>query len=308
MKFSALSVPVALSAVFLVSGCEKEKLNQVPIADAGSPLIVQLPESSVTVTGTGTDNDGKIVSYLWSEVSGPNVPVIENAGSASTLITGLQAGDYLFQLMVVDNEGATGMDTVSIRVTSADIEVLSVAPANNPNEVHMYGNANLDGSQAGAPEIGAVSWTHFGAQIGMRGALKFDLSDIPANATIISARLYLYSNPTPLNGGVPNANSGTNNAMLIQQITAPWSAAAVKWTNQPTTTTTNQILIPHTNAAYLDLDVDVKTQVQSMVANSSNYGFLVRLQTETPFNSRVFCSSFYSDANRHPKLVVEYSK
>jgi hypothetical protein len=212
--------------------------------------------------------------------------------------------------MVVDDEGATGIDTVAIKVNPLVIQLLQLQTSQNPNEVHIWGNTtNREGSHSGAAELGANSWTHEGVVIGQRGLFKFDFSSIPSNATILSAKLTLYSNPTPLNGDLINANSGSNNAMLIQRVTSSWTASTVKWINQPTSTTQDQILIPHTNSSFVDLvDVDVKNLVKSMIGANSNYGFLIRLQTEQIFNSRIFCSSYYPNSAKHPKIVIEYSK
>jgi hypothetical protein len=53
----------------LVSGSKIEG-NKIPVANAVHNKIITLPDSAV-VTGTGTDVDGKVVAYLWSQVSGP---------------------------------------------------------------------------------------------------------------------------------------------------------------------------------------------------------------------------------------------
>jgi len=45
-----------------------------------------------------------------------------------------------------------------------------------------------------------------------------------------------------------------------------------------------------------------------MVSNGANYGFKLQLANEVEYTSRIFCSSYYSDATRHPKLVVQYMK
>ena len=117
--------------------------------------------------------------------------------------------------MVIDDGGATGVDTVSLTVKGPVFLTLTQQPSNNPDEVHIWGNSSLNGSGPGQPEIGAVSWTD-GSTIGMRAAFKFDLSSIPSSATITSAKLSLYSNPTPINGHHPDdlrANFGSNNVM-----------------------------------------------------------------------------------------------
>ncbi|MGN6491672.1 MAG: DNRLRE domain-containing protein [Agriterribacter sp.] len=309
--------PMLAALAIMFSSCEKEDIlnNKVPIAEAGESQTVQVPnqeiETTATLTGVGTDADGKVVAYIWSQVSGPNSADIVNEGSPSTTVNKLITGTYLFQLMVVDDGGATGVDTVSVIVKGPQSFTLTFQPHKNPNEVHIYGNSTYEGSGPGQTEIGAVSWTDGGRTIGMRGAFKFDLSSIPTTATITSAKLSLYSNPTPLNGHPDNenrANYGTNNAMLIQRITESWTASSVTWNNQPASSSTNQIVVPHTASPFLDLvDLDVTNLVKDMTGANANYGFLIKLQNEVTYNSRVFCSSFYSDNSKHPTLIVTYS-
>jgi len=184
---------------------------------------------------------------------------------------------------------------------------LTLAPADNQTEVHIWGGDEINESGIEAPEIGAATWTSGGQTVFMRAALKFDLSSIPSDASITSAKLTLFSNPTPLNGDHVNANYGSDNSMEIQQITNAWTPTLVTWANQPVATTQGQILIPSTTSPLLDLtDIDVSTLIKNMVGNNSNYGFLIRLQTEQIYNSRIFCSSKYSDASKYPKLVIEY--
>ena len=142
----------------------------------------------------------------------------------------------------------------------------------------------------------------------MRGAFKFDLSGIPTNAIINSAKLTLFSDHTPINGNQVDANYGADNSMFIQRISTPWNANTVSWSTQPATTTNDEIAIPSTSQSFLDLiDVDVTSLVGSMINSNANYGFMIRLQSETIYTSRIFCSSKYSDASKHPKLVVVYT-
>jgi hypothetical protein len=306
MKMKCYLSVIAFSLVLF--SCQKDELNKVPVANAGNLQVTQLPADSITLVGIGSDADGKVVAYLWSKVSGPGSPVIINPGSPSTLVKGLTAGWFLFQLMVTDDKGATGVDTVSVQVLPSKVQTLTLQPDRNPNEVHIWGNnSGLEGSWFGFSEIGAASWTYNGAIVGQRGLVKFDLSQIPASATILSAKLTLYSNPTPGNGDLVHANAGPDNTTLIQRVTASWIPSQVKWNNQPTSSTQNQVVVPHTNSPYLDLfDLDVTSMVQAMIANNTNYGFLIRLQTEAIYNSRIFCSSYYNDAGKHPRLVIQY--
>ena len=310
MKTFTNSLLISLFITILFTSCKKDEpivLNP-PIVTAGTSQTIQLPVNSITLSGSADSNKNKITSYMWSEVSGPNVAFIVSPGSNITLVNGLVSGVYVFQFMAINANGLTGIDSVKITVVPSAIITLNLQPANNATEAHIWGNsAGLDQSTPISHEIGAMEWTYNGASIGMRGALKFDLSTIPANAIITSAKLSLYSDPNALNGNHVSPNSGSDNAILIQKITTTWNAATVNWVSQPASITTDQVSIASTSLASLDLsDIDVTTLVGEMVNNNTNYGFLIRLQNEVLYNSRIFCSSKYTDATKYPKLVVEY--
>ncbi len=93
--------------------------NQPPVANAGPDQAIALPENSLTVSGSGTDGDGTVVSYQWTKISGPVSYNIVNAASAATNITGLVQGVYQLQLKVTDNSGATATDIMQVTVNSA---------------------------------------------------------------------------------------------------------------------------------------------------------------------------------------------
>ena len=304
-----LRTVTALSLCALFFGCQKDNdppPQKPPVASAGNDQAVQLPANSFALSGSGTSTNGSIVGYLWSLISGPNVPVITSPSSANTTVTGFVAGTYLFLFLVVDNAGLTGTDTVKVVLTPAPLQTLTLQPTNNNEERHVLGNNSGYDQSTHATELDGAAWTIGGQTIYVRGFFKFDLSSIPANATILTAKLSLYSNPTPLNGDLVHANSGPDNSMFIRRVTSYWDPQLTNWLNQPTVTTTNQVSIAHTAQPYLDLiDVDVKALVMDM-RNTANYGFRISLQNEAIFNIRDFCSSTYPDATKHPKLVVTY--
>lgn len=304
-----LSLLFIISSFLFLTSCQKDSEfieNKVPTADAGNSQTITLPESNLMLTGSGQDEDGEIVAYLWSQVSGPAATVLVNPGSSSTEVEGFVEGNYVFQLMVTDNKGATGLDTISIKVNPAPEKTLTLKPANNPNE-KMFIINGTDKSHVGSSQLTIDAWTQDGSPWYGRAAIKFDLSNIPPNATIVSANLFLYSNTPPTAGNLVDPNFGTNNAMILQQITSDWSPATSNWNNQPTVSTANQILIPSTTMSSLDLNIDVKTLVSSMVSTNAKYGFYLRLQDETIYTSRMFVSSYHTTkVDKHPKLVVIY--
>jgi hypothetical protein len=289
------------------AACTKEEFNKVPLANAGPSQTIQLPVSAVTLNGTGSDSDGEVVAYLWSQVSGPVASVITSPGNTSTTVTGLKQGTYIFQLMVVDDEGATGVDTTKIEVLPAQPVTINLSILSE-NETVI---ADLNGANHtnNTPQDFHISrWTNGGSPYISRAAFKFDLSQIPAGSSIQSAQLYLYSYPSPtLTGNFVDANFGTDNALILQRITTSWNEAGMSWAAMPGVTTANQLQIPATNQSTLDLNLDVKSIVTDMLTSGNN-GFLLRLQNEvSAYNIRIFVSGANTThTTKHPKLVITY--
>ncbi|HMU62975.1 MAG TPA: PKD domain-containing protein, partial [Gemmatimonadales bacterium] len=93
--------------------------NQAPAANAGPDHVLTLPANSLTASGSGTDPDGTIVSYQWNKIAGPAQFVIISPALAQTVINNLVQGVYRFELVVTDNNGATGRDTMTVTVNAA---------------------------------------------------------------------------------------------------------------------------------------------------------------------------------------------
>lgn len=94
--------------------------NQLPVAKAGNDISISYPNAAASLNGSASfDPDGSIVSYSWKQVSGPSAASILQPNSSVTNIQQLVAGDYLFELTVTDNSGATAKDTVKVSVVVA---------------------------------------------------------------------------------------------------------------------------------------------------------------------------------------------
>lgn len=306
------SLAALFCATLLVfTSCKKEILDKPPVVDAGRSQTVSLSDS-VFLSGSARamDSAGRIVAYLWSEVSGPDASILVNPGSPSTAVKFTVAGTYVFQLEATDDRGATGVDTVSVFVkASTESTTLVLQPANNPTEYNVVAYHG-DASSVATMDIPIAAWTINGDPITIRNLLKFDLSSIPSNATIESASLYLYSYPPPLlNGNFQDANYGIDNTLLVQRVTSDWTTTGpnkATWTNQPSLDTA-LVIAPSTTESQLDLNLNVTGFVRAMVNGNANYGFMLRLQNEVTYTSRIFVASHNPNfAAKYPKLVVIY--
>jgi len=136
------------------------KANTAPTANAGIDQAITLPTNSTTITGSGTDSDGTISTYAWSQLSGPSAATTSGQNTASLNISACVQGTYAFALTVTDNQGATATDNVSVEFVSS---------ANTPPVVNagsdftillpiMTGSITADASDTGGTIVSYV-WT-----------------------------------------------------------------------------------------------------------------------------------------------------
>ncbi|MGK2860349.1 MAG: PKD domain-containing protein, partial [Chitinophagaceae bacterium] len=158
-------------------------VNQVPVANAGNNIVLTLPTNSTNLTGTGTDADGTIASYMWTRVSGPTTFTLGNANAATTTLTNLVQGTYVFRLTVTDNGGATATDDKTVTVNAAPIpNQAPVANAGNNIVLTLPTNStNLVGTGTDADgTITSYVWTR------VSGPATFTLGSANAATTTLT--------------------------------------------------------------------------------------------------------------------------
>lgn len=115
-------------------------VNQAPIANAGNDQTVD-EGATVTLTGTASDVDGTIDSYLWTQLNGPAL-VLNNANmqSASFVAPDVSVNTQIqFNLQVTDNSGGKTNDQV----------IVTVIHVNQLPTVNAGSDITLDEGQAG---------------------------------------------------------------------------------------------------------------------------------------------------------------
>ena len=102
-------------------------VNAPPVAAAGVDQAVT-SGANVALAGSGTDTNGNIASYAWSQTGGTAV-TLAGANTATPSFTApANAGTLEFQLTVTDNQGASHSDLVSVLVNALAAPVIAFNP------------------------------------------------------------------------------------------------------------------------------------------------------------------------------------
>jgi hypothetical protein len=137
--------------------------NLAPVARAGTDQSIMLPANSVTLDGSASsDPDGSISAYAWSKVSGPASGNITTPNTASTTVTGLVQGSYVFRLTITDNDGAKATDDISVTVNAATTNIAPTANAGSDQSITLPSSLiTLDGTASSDADgsIASYAWS-----------------------------------------------------------------------------------------------------------------------------------------------------
>ena len=143
--------------------------NRAPTVDAGTPQAVD-EFAAVTLSGTASDADGDVLTYLWEQTDGLGVTI----NNATSLTADFEAPDVLatstpeslaFRLTVDDGETSRS-DTVTITVHDAGLGTNSppTADAGSDSSVVEATVVDLNGTASTDPDGDALvySWIQTG--------------------------------------------------------------------------------------------------------------------------------------------------
>lgn len=228
--------------------------NVPPACSAGSNQNLSGGVTSTALSGSASDPEDGVLTYLWTRESGPNTPTITSPTSLSTGVTGLIAGTYVFKLTVTDDGGLTASSTVGVTIIPANEPPVADA---GPAQSLPAGTttANLDGEATDAEDFDCCTihgWTQisgpttatFSPNAGdwnptvgnlTSGSYVFQLSITDsqgATATsTVSITIAQPNTPPTVSAGSPqNLAEGATTATLTGTATDNGSVSSVVWT------------------------------------------------------------------------------
>lgn len=207
---------------------------------------------------------------------------------------------YLTMLLVVFL--SCKKDDENNQNNNATTKTLTLSPGSEDGKDAYLRSLTPNDNYGTHPDLTSEATTNGGNFVCCRGIIDFNLSGIPSNATIIDAKLYLFTYNSPNTG----QHTG-DNASYLERVTSSWDESTVNWNNQPTTSITNRVTLPKFNNVNQNYVVNITELVKDYFADKSNsFGFMLKLTDETVHKKMIFASSDNTDTSLHPKIVIQY--
>ncbi|MGH7145585.1 MAG: DNRLRE domain-containing protein [Planctomycetota bacterium] len=291
--------------------------NQAPVIDsnisAAPDPVVNGSLCSLYVVAHDPDSAPSPLTYTWSETAGPlsGVTFSPNGttGSDSTTATFLYSGSYTLQVAVSDG-AATTTDSISIDVSLQGGATTTVQLQDGLNSYSGTRDTYIDQydptSSFGSLDRMEVRWYTGYATEHDIGLLKFDLSSIPTDATITSAKLDLW---------VTRTNSvDSSDQLVMTKNTSAWSETSTYNDGVPSSVASG--VTPPTLGGLPGAEDPISPPIQYTITGlgllvqgwvetpSSNYG--VQFSCASNINLR-FATREYATAADRPMLTVTYT-
>ncbi len=248
---------------------------------------------NVIFNDASSDSDGSIVSWLWDFGDG-NSSSQENPNHSYGA-----SGTYNVQLTVTDDQGAQDTDSESITVaeqsSGGTVELQqglnSYSGAQDTYVAEGLSSANYGSSSA------ILADRDDGSRDELISLLKWDVSSIPAGATVTEATITLY---------VFNA---TNNKYNFWDFEQSWAESSATWSN--TNPENNRganigsFTPTSTGTKVITLDADGRAMIERWINGGANDG--ISIESAGTRNGIDMRSSEYGTQSVRPKLTVTYT-
>lgn len=182
------------------------------VARTGGNQIVSGSTTSISaVTSTTVGGKGKIVSYLWTKISGPVGDTIDLQASSIINLTGLTTGTYVYQIKVGDD--GFNFDSTQVIITVGSSSLPIVNAGQDQGLTSPTSSTTLSGTAAGVggASITSSSYVEFS---GPNSATIVNGGTLTARTAAVSGLIvgtYIFQ----LNAGDSNGNSNSDQVQVI---------------------------------------------------------------------------------------------
>uniref|UniRef100_A0AAY4BEW6 MANSC domain-containing protein n=1 Tax=Denticeps clupeoides TaxID=299321 RepID=A0AAY4BEW6_9TELE len=131
-----------------------------PVANAGLDEVITLPLDHLILNGNMSKDDLSISSYLWTLHPNSQAKAVTLQGVRSPFLqlSGLQEGQYTFQLTVVDSGGQENSSTITVTVLPENRAPVAVAGSDR-QLILPVSSVTLDGSSSSDDQgISSFRW------------------------------------------------------------------------------------------------------------------------------------------------------
>jgi len=134
--------------------------NKPPLVTVSDPQVVYLPNSSASLTATASDvnTNGTIVGYNWFKILG-GTATINTPNAATTTISGLQEGKYVFRCQVTNALGLSAFADAVINVQVPDSNTVAAKFNFNLSAQNVAGWLDVSGGPLSAGNAGKT-WSY----------------------------------------------------------------------------------------------------------------------------------------------------
>jgi PKD repeat protein len=275
--------------------------QEIDLTNGPDPLSVDtnsvLPgANSNTIYSATLTAIGGTPTFTWTVVSNSLPPGLTL--SSSGIISGkpTQAGTFNFTVQATDLLGQTAQAERSITVQPADAWILypeagAYISKSSPTYVARY-------YEPGIQILGGPSYVY-------DGLLRFNLSGIPANRTVVRAQLIL-----TVDGSTPSNSPVIVQAALIADSADNWSEVTVNYDTRPADNGAVAAVAALSNAVpYSKVTLDVTAMAAASLNGDPGRKLSLRLFSTTPGGWGQAAQICTSHANRlaRPQLILETS-
>jgi len=276
-------------------------------------------QSAIALAGTASDNVG-VTSVVWVNDRGGNGTASGTTNWAISNVP-LQEGNNEITVTAHDAAGNTAADTLTVTYTPPSgtyTEEFGSATGTGTSQ-DAYINLNTTNYSSENP-LKTYTWPQ--DQVANAIIMKWDLSAIPASATIQDATLFLYLSSISGDGGDDPYELSVHKMVNYNPVISSCTGHAYDGTNSwtPNSQCYNNVPMAQGDIALAEdteaidktygyVSWSVTNMVQDWVSDSgSNYGMLVNSDPVASSDSnRYFSSTESSNPDQRPKLTVTYS-